>query len=30
MIDKARDSLSPRAIVLAALGLNFDQQLRVT
>ena len=30
MIDQARDSLSPRAIVLAALGMHSDQQLRVT
>lgn len=30
IIDQARDSLSPRAIVLAALGMNADQQLRVT
>ena len=30
IIDQARDSLSPRAIVLAALGMHSDQQLRVT
>jgi ISXO2 transposase-like protein len=30
MIDQARDSLSPRAVVLAALGMHHDQQLRVT
>ena len=30
MIDQARDSLSSRAIVLAALGIHSDQQLRVT
>jgi len=30
MIDQYRDLLSPRTIVLAALGLNSDQQLRVT
>lgn len=30
MIDQARDPLSPRAIVLAALGMHHDQQLRVT
>lgn len=29
MIDQARNSLSPRAIVLAALGMHHDQQLRV-
>lgn len=30
MIEQNRDSLSPRTIVLAALGVNSDQQLRVT
>ena len=30
IIDQARDSLFPRAVVLAALGMHSDQQLRVT